>query len=85
MDYSPWSSKNLITWNWLKKFVQVGVDVTCMYTDFGGHSLSSFGDNNFNVGVFFIADFACFNHMDKAGPSGISPKVSIIIIITLLC
>ena len=54
MDYSPWSSKNLITWNWLKKFVQVGVDVTCMYTDFGGHGLSSFGDNNFNVGVFLL-------------------------------
>ena len=27
MDYSPWSSKNLIEWNWLKKFMQVGIDV----------------------------------------------------------
>ena len=27
MDYSPWSSKNLIKWNWLKKFMQVGIDV----------------------------------------------------------
>ena len=27
MDYSPWSSKNLIEWNRLKKFMQVGVDV----------------------------------------------------------
>ena len=27
MDYSPWSSKNLIEWNWLKKFIQVGIDV----------------------------------------------------------
>ena len=26
MDYSPWSSKNLIAWNWLKKFMQVGID-----------------------------------------------------------
>ena len=43
-DYSPWSSKNLINWNRLKKFMQVGVDVTCMYTDFGGHDFSSFGD-----------------------------------------
>ena len=25
--YSPWSSKNLIDQNWLKKFIQVGVDV----------------------------------------------------------
>ena len=44
MDYSPWSSKNLINWNQLKKFMQVGVDVKCMHTNFGGCSLSSFGD-----------------------------------------
>ena len=44
MDYSPWSSKNLIDWNRLKKFMQVGVDVTCMCTDFGGRDLFSFGD-----------------------------------------
>ena len=44
MDYSPWSSKNLIARNRLKKFMQVGVDVTCMYTDFGGRDLSGFGD-----------------------------------------
>ena len=44
MDYSPWSSKNLIDWNQLKKFMQVGVDVKCMHTNFGGCSLSSFGD-----------------------------------------
>ena len=31
MDYSPWSSKNLIDRNWLKKLMQVGVDVTSMY------------------------------------------------------
>ena len=44
MDYSPWSSKNLIDQNRLKKFMQIGVDVTCMYTNFGGRDLSSFGD-----------------------------------------
>ena len=44
MDYSPWSSKNLIDWNRLKKFVHERIDVTCMYTDFGGCSLSGFGD-----------------------------------------
>ena len=27
-----------------QKFMQVGVDVTCMYTNFGGRSLSGFGD-----------------------------------------
>ena len=42
--YSPWSSKNLIAWNRLKKFMQVGVDVTCIYTNFGGCDLFSFGD-----------------------------------------
>ena len=44
MDYSPWSLKNLMDWNWLKKFMQVGVDVTYMHTNFGGHDLSGFGD-----------------------------------------
>ena len=44
MDYSPWSSKNLIIRNWLKKFLQVGIDVTCMYTNFGGRGFSDFGD-----------------------------------------
>ena len=44
MDYSPWSSKNLIDWNRLKKFMQVGSDVTCMYTNFGGCGLSGFRD-----------------------------------------
>ena len=44
MDYSPWSSKNSIDRNRLKKFMQVGIDVKCMHTDFGGRGLSSFGD-----------------------------------------
>ena len=44
MDYSPWSSKNLIDRNQLNKFMQVGVDVKCMHANFGGHSVSSFGD-----------------------------------------
>ena len=39
-----WSSKNLIVWNWLKKFMQVDIDVTCMYTNFGGRVLFGFGD-----------------------------------------
>ena len=44
MDYSPWSSKNLIIRNWLKKFMQVGINVTCMYTNFDGRGFSDFGD-----------------------------------------
>ena len=44
MDYSPWSSKNLMDRNWLKKFMQVGVDVTYMHTNFGFCGLSGFGD-----------------------------------------
>ena len=44
MDYSPWSSKNLIDRNRLKKIMQVYVHVTCMYNDFGGCGLSGFGD-----------------------------------------
>ena len=42
--YSPWSSKKLINRNRLKKFMQVGVNVTCMYISFGGRGLSGFGD-----------------------------------------
>ena len=44
MDYSPWSSKNLIDRNRPKKFMQVRIDVTCMCTNFGGCDLSGFGD-----------------------------------------
>ena len=44
MDYSPWSSKNSIDRNWLKKFMQVGIDVKYMHTNFGGRALPGFGD-----------------------------------------
>ena len=44
MDYSPWSTKNLIDRNRLKKFMQVRIDVKCMHTNFGGHCFPSFGD-----------------------------------------
>ena len=44
MDYSLWSSKNLIDWNRLKKFMHVRVYVKCMHTNFGGRGLSGFGD-----------------------------------------
>ena len=42
--HSPWSSKNLVAQNQLKKFMQVEVDVKCMHTNFGGRCFSSFGD-----------------------------------------
>ena len=44
MGYSPWDSKNLIDWNQPKKIMQVGVDVKCMHTNFGGHGFSGFRD-----------------------------------------
>ena len=44
MDYSPLSSKNLIHRNELKKFMQVGIDVKFIHTNFGGCGLSGFGD-----------------------------------------
>ena len=56
--YSPWSSKNLIDRNWLKKFMQVGVNVTCMYTNFGGCSLSGFGD----IATFKNGKISLSNH-----------------------
>ena len=42
--HSPWSWKNSIDRNRLKKFMQVGIDVTCMHTNFGGCGDSAFGD-----------------------------------------
>ena len=44
MDYSPWSSKNLIDRNRLKKFMQVGIDIKFIRTNFGGCGLFGFGD-----------------------------------------
>ena len=44
MGYSPWSSKNLIDRNRPKKFMQIGMDVTCLYTNFGGRDFFGFGD-----------------------------------------
>ena len=57
IGYSPWSSKNSIYRNWLKKFKQVGMNVKCMYTNFGGCEYSSFGDiATFKNGQFSISD-----------------------------
>ena len=54
--YSPWSSKNLIDRNLLKKFMQVGVDVTYMCINFGGRDLSGFGDTaTFKNGQFSLS------------------------------
>ena len=58
MDYSPWSSKNLIERNQLKKFMQVGVDVTCMHTNFSGRDSSSFGD----IATFKKSQISPFDH-----------------------
>ena len=44
MDYNPWSSKNFIDRNRLKKFMQVGMDVKYMHTNFSGRALPGFGD-----------------------------------------
>ena len=44
MDYSPWSSKNLIDRNWPKKFMHVSINELYMCTNFGGRDLSCFRD-----------------------------------------
>ena len=38
------STRLKINWNWLKKFMQVGVDVTCMHPRFDGRGFFGFGD-----------------------------------------
>ena len=39
-----WSSKNLIDRNRLKRFMQVGIDVKFMHTNFAGCGFFGFGD-----------------------------------------
>ena len=57
MDYSPWSSKNLIARNRFKKFMQVDVNVTCTYTNFDGCGFYGFGDiATFKNGHFSLSD-----------------------------
>ena len=58
MGYSPWSSKNSIDWNQLKKFMQVGMNVKCMYINFGGCDYSGFGD----IATFKNGQFSLSNH-----------------------
>ena len=57
MDYSPWSSKNLMDRNQLKKFMHVSIDELCMCTNFGGRDLSNFGDiATFKNGQISLSD-----------------------------
>ena len=48
----------LIDWNRPKKFMQVGIDVKCMHTNFGGRGLSSFGD----IATFKNSQISLFDH-----------------------
>ena len=55
--YSPWSSKNLIIWNQLKKFLQVEVNVLCMHNNFDGCCHSGFVDiATFKNGQISLSD-----------------------------
>ena len=66
MGYSPWSSKNSIDRNQLKKFMQVGMNVKCMYTNFGGCGYSGFGDiATFKNGQFSLSDHAIVHGHQK--------------------
>ena len=57
IDYSPWSSKNSMDQNRLKKFLQVGIDAKCMHTNFGGCDLFGFGDTDtFKNGQISLSD-----------------------------
>ena len=66
MDYSPWSSKNSIDRNRLKKFMQVGIDVMCMHTNFGGRDLPGFGDiATFKNGQISLSDHGLYPWSSK--------------------
>ena len=51
-------SKNLIDRKRLKKFMQIGVDVTDMHTNFGGRDLFGFGD----IGTFKNGQISLSTH-----------------------
>ena len=66
MDYSPWSSKILIDQNRLRKFMQVEIDVTFMYTNFGGCVLFGFGDiATFKNGQISLSDHGLLSMVIK--------------------
>ena len=74
MDYSPWSSKNLMNRNRLKKFMQVWIDVTCIHTNFGVRCLFGFGDTaTFKSGNF---PFFIVHGHQKIQSTGIGSKNS---------
>ena len=61
LDYSPWSSKSLVNRNQLKELMLVGIDVTCMHTNFGGCGLSGFGDiATFKNGQISLSDHGLY-------------------------
>ena len=63
MDYSPWSSKNLIDRNQLKKIMQIDVDVTYTHTNFDGCDISGFGDiATFKNGQFSLSTHGLLVH-----------------------
>ena len=81
MDYSPWSSKNLVNRNRLKKFMQVEIDVKCMHTNFGGCDSFGFGDMatyqkrpNFPFGAWTIKNSIDRNRLKKFMQVGIDVK-----------
>ena len=48
---------NLIDRNQLKKFIQLGADITCMRTNFGGRGLYGFGNTTtFKNGQISLSD-----------------------------
>ena len=76
MDYnSPWSSIILIDRNQLKKFMQVGINIKFMHTNFGGRDPSGFGDmatfqkrSNFPFGAWTMV-------MEKFNRSELAQKI----------
>ena len=66
MDYSPWVSKNLIDWNWLKKFIHVRIDVKYIHINFGGHDIFGFGDiATFKNGQISLSDHGLYHGCQK--------------------
>ena len=65
-DHGLWESKNLIDWNWLKKFVHVRIDVKYIHINFGECGFSGFGDiATFKNGQISLSDHGIVHGCQK--------------------
>ena len=71
MDYSPWLSRNSINQNRSKNFMQVGIDVKCMHTNFGVCGFFGFRD----IATFENSQFTIVHGVKKLSQLELAQKI----------